>query len=129
MYDAAKVNSNGTLEICGSFDCNGSSAPVDVRGKGFTVSAAATGVVTITLDADRRPAVAVIQADAWLSDITAANSAKTVTVTSTANLLLPARSFTVTLQSSAGTAADIAASTARCNFRLLLRMSNAGRRS
>lgn len=129
MFQASKINNNGCVEIRGSWACAGALAGTAVRGKGFTISTSATGVVTVTLDDATRPAVEVIQAQAWLSDITAANSAKTVTVTSTANLILAARSFSLTTQSSAGTAADITAGDARVNFLLVLRTSSAGRRS
>lgn len=94
----------GVAYLRGAFVVNGASAPTDanILGEGFTVSAPATGVYTVSLTDGP---VKASFADAWLSEI-GANSAKRAYVGTKATLPT-AGTFTIHTQSSAGTDANL----------------------
>lgn len=92
----------GIAYLRGAFVVDGANAPSTILGEGFTVSAPSTGVYTVTLTDGP---VKASFADAWLSELADASTARAFIGTKTT--LLTAGTFTIVTQSSAGTAANL----------------------
>lgn len=102
------TKTGGIARLLGAFVCNGASAPAEasIVGEGFTVSAPATGVYTVTLTDG--PAKGVAFACAHLAR-GGANNTKRASVLSDADLTVGG-TFTIVTQSTAGTDANLSAS-------------------
>lgn len=118
----------GCQIIAGRFMVNGASAPTAIkpaRNAKFTVSAPTTGVYTVTLS-DGVLSGPVISAVAHLSDPLDGASTKRAFIGNVDNLSDGfADGFTITTQSTTGTAANLAAATeCRVNFILIVSCSS-----
>ena len=76
-YPTGNHASPGVFRVEGSFVCNGTTAPATVRGAGYTVSAPAAGIFTLTMKDDF---LGIIKAIADLAEGTADQRARVITV-------------------------------------------------
>lgn len=115
MLEHPWVLDRDVADIRGSFQCNGSSAPLVVKGKGYTVVHTGTGVFTVTLVDG---VVDILDAEATLQLAVAADSQAQIGV-------VTASAGTVVINVlTAGTLADIAAdANNRINFTIRVRIS------
>ncbi len=123
-YPLGACKSPGAAVYVGQFVTNGASAPTLIEGQGFTVSAPATGLYTVTLTDG--PVAGVYFANAGLEPATAAASTSRAMIASTA-AITTAGTFQILTQSTAGTDADLAVGSS-VNFLLIVRNTSITRR-
>lgn len=107
-FPEAGHKTGGVARLGGAFVCNGASAPAEatIVGEGFSVSAPATGVYTVTLSDG--PVKAVIGGYAHLAR-GGANNTKRASILDDSNLTVDG-TFTIVTQSASGTDANLSAS-------------------
>jgi hypothetical protein len=121
LYSEAYYKNPARQVYEGSFETDGSGAPINLVGAGFSVSTPSTGVYTITLTDG--PFKRVITAEAWLEEDLTSSSKRAFV--KDAQLLLTTKTFEVVTQSQAGTAANL--NGPRVNFRVVVSASAVSR--
>lgn len=114
----ARDRSPGQLDLKGSFECDGTNAPLNLRGTGFTVSRTGVGIYLVTV---ANPPDTYEQYDSILPGL-AGTGIGGYTIIVTAQSPKPASggaTFEVTIYNAAGTAADIDGP--RVNFHVAFR--------
>lgn len=122
VYKDQGSNVPGRIDVFGSFVCDGTNAPSVITGKGFTVSAPATGVYTVTLT--DQTFTRLVSANVDLAMATGANDNAFLTQGSfSAAPASGSATFTIETQSVDGTAANLATGTV--SFHLVLQGTEA----